>query len=49
MKYFTELTYEEIGVLLAVPANTVKTRFHRGLAKLTERLNSTRRREERTR
>jgi DNA-directed RNA polymerase specialized sigma24 family protein len=24
MKYFTELTYEEIGVLLAVPANTVK-------------------------
>lgn len=48
LRSFTNLTFQEIGVLLAEPANTVKTRFHRAMAKLTERLNSTRQREERS-
>jgi RNA polymerase sigma factor (sigma-70 family) len=47
MKYFTDLTYQEIAELLAEPANTIKTRYHRAMTKLTERLNNTRRREER--
>jgi RNA polymerase sigma-70 factor, ECF subfamily len=47
MKYFTDLSYQEIAELLAEPANTIKTRYHRAMTKLTERLNNTRRREER--
>lgn len=34
LHYFEELTFHEIGRRLAVPANTAKTRFHRGMTKL---------------
>lgn len=34
MKHFAELTFQEIGARLGMPANTVKTRYYRGLEKL---------------
>lgn len=34
LKHFDVLTFEEIGARLAMPTNTVKTRYYRGLARL---------------
>jgi RNA polymerase sigma factor (sigma-70 family) len=47
-KHFDMLTFEEIGERLALPANTVKTRYYRGLARLADKLRTHQRREERT-
>lgn len=47
MKHFAELTFQEIGAMLGMPANTAKTRYYRGMAKLAELLRATRSHEER--
>ncbi|HEX5052072.1 MAG TPA: sigma-70 family RNA polymerase sigma factor [Planctomycetota bacterium] len=47
MKHFEELTFQKIGDRMGVPANTVKTRYYRGLARLEEVMRTYRRREER--
>lgn len=47
MRHFAELTFQEIGAMLGLPANTAKTRYHRGMQRLTERLRNLRRHEER--
>jgi RNA polymerase sigma-70 factor (ECF subfamily) len=38
LKHFEDLTFEGIAQRLAVPANTAKTRYYRGLSKLRARL-----------
>lgn len=45
-KHFDGLTFQEIGVRLDMPPNTVKTRYYRGLAKLEALLRTYSRREE---
>jgi RNA polymerase sigma-70 factor (ECF subfamily) len=45
MRHFAELTFQEIGVMLGLPANTAKTRYHRGMQRLAERLHHRRHRE----
>jgi RNA polymerase sigma-70 factor (ECF subfamily) len=46
LKHFDGLTFREIGDRVGVPANTAKTRYYRGLARLGELLRTYRRREE---
>jgi len=41
MKEVDGLTYEEIGLILGVPAGTVKSRVHFGMMKLRESLRDT--------
>lgn len=36
LHHYEQLNFEEIGVRVGRPANTVKTRYHRALAKLRE-------------
>ncbi len=38
LKHFDELTFDEIGAELAIPANTAKTIYYRGIARLRELL-----------
>ncbi len=38
MRFFEELSYEDIGARLGVPEGTVKSRIHRGRAELKRRL-----------
>ncbi len=40
LKHFEERTFEEIGVILEIPANTAKTHYYRGLDWLRNRLRS---------
>ena len=40
LKIFAELTFEEIGEVLTVPAATAATRYRRALIKLEEQLRS---------
>ena len=40
MKHFEERTFEDMGRLLALSTNTMKTRYYRGLARLTEILGA---------
>ena len=40
IKHFEGLTFEEIGARLAIPANTAKTRYYRGMVKLEKALRS---------
>jgi RNA polymerase sigma-70 factor (ECF subfamily) len=40
LKQFEDLTFDEIAERLAIPANTVKSRYYRGLADLRDRLRS---------
>ena len=47
MKHFEELTFPEIGKRIGMPANTAKTRYYRGLAKLETLMRGHRDREER--
>jgi RNA polymerase sigma factor (sigma-70 family) len=39
LKHFSQMTFEEIARRLRVSANTVKTRYYRGLIKLREFLD----------
>ena len=34
LRHFEDLTFEEIGQILEMPANTAKTHYHRGIARL---------------
>jgi RNA polymerase sigma-70 factor (ECF subfamily) len=38
LKYFDDLTFEEIGARLGISPNTAKTRYYRGMRKLEELL-----------
>lgn len=40
LKQFDDLTFEEIAERLAMPANTAKSRYYRGLAELREKLRA---------
>ena len=40
LKHFEELTFSEIAERLGVSANTAKTQYYRGLAKLKDRIDS---------
>ena len=40
LKYFDELTFEEIGVRLGISPNTVKTHYYRGMRRLEVLLRS---------
>ena len=42
LRHFEELTFEEIGRVLHMPANTAKTHYHRGLARLRQRAEAER-------
>ncbi|MFZ1075088.1 MAG: sigma-70 family RNA polymerase sigma factor [Minisyncoccia bacterium] len=41
LRYMNQLTFEEISAVLGMPANTVRSRHHRGLAQLRKRLQET--------
>lgn len=47
LKHFDDLTFQEIGDCLNMPANTAKTRYYRGLAKLEALMRTYQQREER--
>lgn len=47
LKHFDDLTFQEIGDCLNMPANTAKTRYYRGLAKLEALIRTYQQREER--
>ena len=38
LKHFDDLTFQEIAERLGIPANTAKSRYYRGIAKLREQL-----------
>jgi len=40
LKKLEDLTFEAIGELRSISANTAKTRYYRGILKLRERLGS---------
>jgi RNA polymerase sigma factor (sigma-70 family) len=40
LKFFEELTFEQIGARLALPENTVKTHFYRGIQRIRSMLTS---------
>lgn len=40
MKFFEQMTFEEMGARLALSPNTVKSRYYRALARLRDRLES---------
>ena len=42
LRFYNDLSYKEIGDILAIPEGTVKTRIHRGKAMLKEMLDKER-------
>ena len=40
LRYMSQLSFDEISIVLGAPPNTVRSRHHRGLAQLKERLSA---------